>query len=864
MNRLQRTKQLLGLLFLGCCLLFAVPVHATGAAQGAQKDSNISTKVTKKNSDVKLTTACGIDGFAVYDKPVVITVTVQSSRDFTGSIRVIPAMEQGDRVVATAEEISLAGGEAKTFRFTVKEWSGNGKFDVQLLDEKEKVVYAETDRATLSNLGTNVVLGILSDDYSALNYFDGVPVVFSSYQGLVTTLELTADSFPESREALSILNYIVIDNYDTAKLSAQQYQALQEWVKGGGVLILSLGPNYQNVLHLFTDDFVSGTLGTLTKKDLEWNGLNGLFSMMEGAIQPDGSEDLPGNNPDDDQNQEPADELMNESAEKQEEEPDVEPDGRVEETAFDVLAVNHVDCIDFELADGQEMEGFSTQNSAYKKECGAGTVVVLSYALGMEPIAGSSNRKDIATFLLAAASGDQTEDVLNGSYVYYANNLSSGASLAEMLNDTRTPSVLLFGTVLAAYVILVGPVLYLILKKKGNREKIWVSIPIVALAFTGVIYMLGTFYRVRKPMVNTFTVFKVDNDTKRENVYANIICPKAKQYSIMLNKSYTDIGYDPYYYNYSLFGNASENDEFDYMFCKKNGGLELTMNNNTAFSETYFTATRVLENDIGSVDLDLHCYTDGFEGTATNNTNYDLEDVVITFENHYYQAGDIRKGETVSVDKEKIIYAYSYGTFNRLYSDQGSLYSDRQLHIQYEVDTFMENNYAHDVANGQGLVWGRIRSYVPELTKDSSVKTAGQAVYLTDYTAAYEDITGSYCPDIAELQVSSTDDYDGADGQMYANTIDVTYSFEEYPDITQLVNCTYGQTPPNYGSAQYAKVYAYDAENGVYVEIFKDSDTLSGAEFRRFLHDNTLILRFSADATDYYSTYIPRIAAKGE
>lgn len=863
MRNNQRQAILKGLpfLLLGLCFLLTLPVYAKEAesdekaTQQQSSYSNISTKVTKKNQDFSVDTACGIDGFVVYDNPVVIDVTVKSQQDFTGTIRVIPTMEEGQKTIAYAEEISLAGGGTKTFHFTVANLGGTGKFDVQLLDEKDKVVYAETDRVpSISTAGSSVVTGILSDDYAALNYFDGVPVLVSDYQGMVSTLQLTEDNFPDNNSALSVLNYIVIDNFDTAKLSDEQYRALKQWVKNGGVLILSLGANYQNVLHAFTDDFVSGTLGTLTKKDLQW----GTFE-----VQSEQKDNVQGN----EQALEGTAGAGNEPNPKDSAEQNNEPDADSKQNNVqpDLPELENVDCIEFELDGGEELDVLSKQHSAYKKKTGAGSVIVLSYALGMEPFTSFDARKDIAACLVSAASGERTADILKGDYTYYGNTLGGGAGIAKTLNETKKPSALLFGIVLIVYVILVGPVLYLILKKKKTREKIWFSVPLMALVFTGVIYVIGMMYRVRKPMVDTFTILKVDGDTKKENIFVNVTCPKAKQYSVMLNDDYSDISYDPYiYYDYNIFDTSSKKNTFDYMFCKVNGGLELTMNNATAFHSTDFTIEKLTDNDVGQVDLDLHCYTDGFEGTITNNTIYDLEGVVVTFENYYYQAGDIKKGETVSVDPEKMITGFSYGVFESIYTKRKDLYSNRKLYKQYQLDSFMEGSYAHSMTYGEGLVWGQIGSYVPELTEDKSVKASGQAVYMAQFHSDYEDVAGSYCPDIRQLQVSGSGTYDTTDGQMYQNEMDLTYSFENYPDIKELVNLTYGDEPYNGNSGQYARVYAYNIVTGAFDEIFTDSDTLGGEQLKQYLDGDVLILRFESDSADYYSTYMPRIAARGD
>ena len=582
------------------------------------KSSNVTKKVTKKNADVSMEAVCGIDGFAAYDNPVPIFVTVTYTKDFTGSIRITPVMEDvGQTVVAYGEDISLAKGEAKTFSFTPSILGGNGKIKIELLDEKEKVIYAETDTVSLTGIGTNVVMGILSDDYSGLTYFDGVPAVFDSYQGVVNALELTNASFPESKDALSILNYILIDNYDTANLSDEQYTALKGWVNDGGVLILSLGANYQNVLHKFSDEFVSGTLGNMNKNQITWN--------IEGQE----------------------------------------------------LSLDDVDSMEFVLDGGEELKNFSVDKTAYKKEVGLGAVVVLSYDLGMEPMTSYKNRQVIATCLINESSVLEVVNKLTGND-YYSNGVYNGANIAKTMNNTKKPSALLYGLVLVLYIVLVGPVLYLLLKKKGKREKMWIAIPLVSLMFTVIIYITGFIYRIDKPMVDTFSVVSIGDNDKVENVYTSITCPKAKQYRFKLNEGYKNIKYDTDYYSYGIFDSTDQDsNDFDFMIKEKNDGTELITNNPSTFNAISFVTSKAGENDMGALDTALHFYTDGFDGTITNNTNYDLENVVVNFENRYYQAGDLKKGETVTLDKSKIIEGYSYGTFEYIYNSNTKLFSDK-------------------------------------------------------------------------------------------------------------------------------------------------------------------------------------------
>lgn len=777
----------------------------TAQSSKATTTGNIMKTVTKKNTDVSIEVSCGIDGFAAYDNPAVVRITVSYNKDFTGSIRMTPVMNPGQTTAAYAEDISLAKGEAKTFSFTPPSIGNSGKINIELLNENEKVIYAETDTISLYSIGESVMVGILSDDYSALNYFDGIPV--SDYAQMTTnTLELTTASFPDTVEGLSILNCILIDNYDTANLSDKQYAALKNWVENGGVLLLSLGANYQNVLHGFSDEFLSGTLGNLSKKKLTWMTAAGEEATLE-----------------------------------------------------------NVDCMEFVLDGGQELNNDKT---VYMKPSGLGFVVVLSYDLGMEPIAGYKDKAELAKSLMQVTSVAQAADSLNtvrnSSSAFY-----SGTNIAKMMNDAPKPSTILYGLILVAYVVLVGPVLYLILKKVKRREKIWLAVPIVSLLFTGIVYGTGFLYRVRKPIIDTFSVISLEKEGKAEKVYMNITCPKAKQYRFKLSKEYMNFNYSADQYSYNLFDTGTEEVPFDFVLKNENDGISLLTNNTSTFKDTQFTVNRSGENDVGSLDTDLQFYTDGFDGTITNNTIYDLKNVVINFENHFYQAGDLKKGETVTVDKKKLLeatYGYGGGTFEALYNSNRNLYSDKNIHKNYQIDTFMENVYVNSSEYNHGCIWAEIGAYKPNVMDEKYGKIYGEGVLFTTLKGEYEDVTGAYYPDINKAIVNTDGEFDTNDGMMYSNMVTVVYSFEDSKNITELKIPTYGKTPNNYVSAVYAGVSAYNVLSGEYERVFVNSDTLSGDELKKYLEGNRIMLRYESGEVQVNETtvFMPKITAKGD
>lgn len=827
-------------------------VKAKGTV-AASVSENVTKKITKKNSDITMEVSCGIDGVVVYDSPVQILITVKSSKDFTGYIQVTPKENYGENVVAYGEDISLAAGTSKTFSFVVSDLNNEGRFSIALLNEKDKVIYSESDTVTIEGTGDSVYMGVMSDDFSGLSYFDAAPVDYAGYEQEVNLLELSKDNFPEDSSAIGMMSYLLIDNYDTAKLSDKQYEALKDWVNEGGVLLVALGPNYQNVLHCFQDDFLTGTLGTVKKENLSWNiDMSSLdddsAESAEQSIEDGQVDDADGNEVDDSQLDEANENKANDS------QPEKEHDSSK-------ITLNDVDVIPFSLDGGKPFDSFSEDETAYKKDCGTGVVVVLSYDLGMEPFTSLSERREVVIHLLKEAAGGLTINRMSGNMNTYS--YFNSQDIAKGMNEARRPSTLLFGVVLIAYVIFVGPILYLILKKRNKREKIWIAIPVTAMVCTFFIYLLSTMYRVRKPILNTFTVMQLADNSKEEKVYSNVVCPKAKDYSFNLGGGYGNV-LTREDYNYSMFGTPTreENDTYyDMLVKKENDGVELRIHNDSAFQEKNFTISRISENEIGSIELALHCYTTGFGGVVTNNTNCDLNNVVVNFEDHFYVIDSLKKGESAEIDEKKLIQAQTYDTF----SNYGNLFAasnwDKKERRYQEINQFMENKYVQKNTYNQGCVWADVGTYIPEMVTDDSVKQYGGAVVYQPFVGTYEDVSATYCPDLSTVLIASDGEYDSTDRCIYSGVVTATYSLEDYEGITTLVNLDHDKKPVN-GYGEYAAVYAYNAQTGDYEAIFTNSDTITGEELKKYVAGNILILRYEGGSDG--GTYIPKICAKGD
>ena len=781
----------------GKAIVFAVCMLFGVLLTGMNSMAADSKKIVKKNTDFTVEVEMGINQFAAYGRPMPIRVKVESKQNFEGEVQVYPATSDNSSKIALAQDVTIAAGESRKLNFAIANAGYYGEYYIQILDNRGKVVYKEKDTKELDNLDTNMMVGILSDDFTALNYMDGLEVRIGNGNNIIKILELSTEEMPESSTILSVLSYIVIDNYDTAQLSDAQYSALKEWVNNGGVLILGMGNNYQNVLHCFQDDFLTGTFHSVEKKTLTWVDTG------------------------------------------------------------EELTLENVDCVNYSLEGGEQLTGFSTDGTVCYKNSGKGRVVMLAYDLGMEPFVSNAANTSLATTLFRTTQTTATVDTANGSY--YDGSAYEGYQIAKLADDSEKPSGLLYGVILFIYVILVGPVLYLVLKAVGQREKIWIAVPAAALVFTGVIYLTSSLYRVRYPIVDTLSVISLEQEHQSERIYTNVTCPRAKDYTIRLNAKYKDIWYDSDSYSYTVFGTESaKQDEYTYLIKDTADGKQITFHNQQAFRNNAFTSMASGKNEIGEITYDLDCTTGGFSGTVTNQTNYDLEGVIVTFENHIYIAGDMKAGETIEIDSSKLKNTTGYGTFSQLYP---SGTKNRKAYRYNQIDSMMENYYMRVSEYGRGIIWAKIDGYQQDYVQADNVKKYGVGVVYTTYQADYTDVKGVYYQSIDPMSTQiDNGNYGSDDRVMYSDSVDVTYDFTDYPGITRLQVLS-KKDDLSYGV--YAKVYAYNPKTDNYEEIFQDKDIIAGEQLQKYIDNNVLRLRYENDDSQGEQGLVPRICARG-
>lgn len=289
------------------------------------------------------------------------------------------------------------------------------------------------------------------------------------------------------------------------------------------------------------------------------------------------------------------------------------------------------------------------ENLVSRVNYGDGCAIVASFDLNL---ADESFGKQFRTLIYKNYSASRREELQKGArmeddqydmdYDYYS--IVRGLSATEI---NGLPNIFLYAALLLFYALLIGPILYSVLRKRGKREKLWKLIPALAVIFSVLIYLIGTSTRVKRPYINYLAQIDLSNpETSSIESYFNLTTPNNDAFTLELPGK-TDISsYDPDLYMHST---EDKSTEYQYGIEYLPDKTKLHMDHMGAFDNALFQEKQKDTTEGRIVFSDLKLDGNGSDGVVTNNTNYDLEDCMIVYGASVVVLDDLKKGESVSL-----------------------------------------------------------------------------------------------------------------------------------------------------------------------------------------------------------------------
>ncbi len=418
-------------------------------------------------SGLTLEVTGGFDSLYKSEYWLPITVTLANSgAPIEGEVRVFPRAAPSEDFMYRAP-ISLPTQSNKRVTLYIQLPGLATRVLVQLVDGKGTVIAsAHTTQLTRVANG-DLFYGVVSPDPGEFAFLENV--AGSRSDANVAFLRLT--DLPDVAVAWHALDVLVLNDTDTAQLTAEQLAALEVWVSTGGQLVVTGGASWQKTAVPLQTWLPVTLAGSETVADLP---------------------------------------------------------GLVEEMGIPFRDPGPYVVTTSSLARGELL--FHEAGLPLLAQVPHGRGVV--YFLALDPRFAPLLDWDGAEVMFAAVANRLSPPSLWG--VGPEEGYAAQGAVTSLL-DVNLPSVWQLVGFLLLYTVAVGPANYFILKRRKRLERAWITLPLMIVAFTTVTYFTGFQMRGSKAIINQLAVAYSQADGSQARIYSlvGLYSPRRSTYDLI-------------------------------------------------------------------------------------------------------------------------------------------------------------------------------------------------------------------------------------------------------------------------------------------------------------------------------------------
>jgi hypothetical protein len=438
-----------------------------------------------------------------YWLPVQVTVRNNSGTNFTGtlSLRTFSGLfHPTDPGIASEqrfeEPVAVARGSQKQVSlyvaFNVGPFNPRGVL-AELLDNHDRVLASQTQRIYTLNPG-DISVGVLSDQSSSFGALSSVSLPNRANIVAITTLD--ASSMPDMSVVLENFEVMVLDDFSTSSLSPAQLTALQTWVNQGGVLIEVGGPQWQRTLGDLPPDLLPVILYDTT--DLP----SGMNLLPTGSITPSSGQ----------------------------------------QTTLQVPLTVSTSSLRLpgdagrgSVSTGEVALSYGTTPLIVQAHQGEGAICYLAFDPASYPLAGWAGTSVIWEHLLMRTLGDQL--LVSNLAPRYASGpgglLARGGILTPLQPDLWFAAWILV-VLLCCYVILLGPVRLLIVRRRHRPYWNWRIAVSSILIFSALSYGIAFYQKGSSLIDNSISIVQVNQSGSGAHIttYMGVFVPSQGNFQV--------------------------------------------------------------------------------------------------------------------------------------------------------------------------------------------------------------------------------------------------------------------------------------------------------------------------------------------
>lgn len=233
------------------------------------------------------------------------------------------------------------------------------------------------------------------------------------------------------------------------------------------------------------------------------------------------------------------------------------------------------------------------------------------------------------------------------------NNLIGSLEISDV---KYLPNTVQYTLILIVYVLLIGPVFFLILRKIKKTIFYYVGIIIASGVFTFIFIIIGKNTRVESPIINSITFLNYEEGNKKVNEknYFSVKLPVSsselfsieKKCNIELKNLVAEGNYTDIDWNY--------NKKCNILITKKEDSSSVEIEDSLYMKPYVFESKSIVELE-GTIPYELYLDGENLSGTIKNQLGFDLENAILISDYRAVPIGELENGTSYTVGENQYI-----------------------------------------------------------------------------------------------------------------------------------------------------------------------------------------------------------------
>lgn len=439
--------------------------------------------------------------------------------------------------------------------------------------------------------------------------------------------------------------------------------------------------------------------------------------------------------------------------------------------------------------------------------------------------------RDMGTKVLARMLANQNEiKQQNGKNAYSSPYYNYGVLDVLRIPDlNEIPRISGYVIAILLYLMVSGPLMYMILKKRDKRNLTWVLVPLYSVLFAFIIYLLGSGTRISKPVVNyiSYTTIQKDGDTS-EDIYFSIMPEDNKDHQVTYLGDST-IGAISSQYSYAMVKDTTEYDYSDYATNVNRTAqrTDITIKNSGAFVPAYFNIKE--QGSVqGTYEYEIQDSISSIDGTFTNSLGYDLDHAALISNGTILPLGNIKNAETISVSDKgsassSLAYTAEYETLiGKITGGSRDSKKPEVLRRWRALESYLEHTYSNWSKSNFLIAFAK-EPGGNQWMKGLSLENTGMKVVILPLSDIRSTTADGTWARLEEYLSNSDGNYIDAYRNVSGEIMDVDYSFDD-PRLVTGLQYTKRNNPEFDKKSQtgfFGQVYLFNQITKTYDQVFE-------------------------------------------